>query len=279
MRVQKGTGVVIYTEPFDDVPSSVTVAAVRASTGATISTAPTATVVGQRVKVTLTAAAHTNTLDDLTLTVSATVATLAEKQTIPVQVVGAHYCTIGSLREEKQLDDQQRYPDALVAEVRDELCEYVEQAADVSFTPRFGEENHVGDGTDHLVLRTNQVRSITAITIDGVSQSLTDFELLAGDRLWRRSGVAFNWHLPVIVQFEHGHDTPPMKLVREVKKAIRSELLGRGAQAPTNMLYEQTADGLTVRYSTPDWSAGRFTGTMTLDAAIQAYAGPNLGFA
>jgi hypothetical protein len=70
-----------------------------------------------------------------------------------------------------------------------------------------------------------------------------------------------------------------MKLVREVKKAIRSELLGRGAQAPTNMLYEQTADGLTVRYSTPDWSAGRFTGTMTLDAAIQAYAGPNLGFA
>ena len=279
MRVQKGTGVVIYTEPFDDVPSSVTVAAVRASTGATISTAPTATVVGQRVKVTLTAASHTNTLDDLTLTVSATVATLAEKQTIPVQVVGSHYCTIGSLREEKQLDDQQRYPDALVAEVRDELCEYVEQAADVSFTPRFGEENHVGDGTDHLVLRTNQVRTITAISIDGVAQSLTDFELLAGDRLWRRSGVAFNWHLPVVVQFEHGHDTPPMKLVREVKKAIRSELLGRGAQAPTNMLYEQTADGLTVRYSTPDWSAGRFTGTMTLDAAIHAYAGPNLGFA
>jgi len=279
VRVQKGTGVVIYTEPFDDVPSSVSVTATRATTGAAISPAPTATVVGQRVKVTLTAAAHTNTLDDLTVVVSATVATLAEKQTFMVQVVGAHYCTIGSLREEKQLDDQQRYPDALVAEIRDELCEYVEQAADVSFTPRFGEENHVGDGTDHLVLRTNQVRSITAITIDGVSQSLTDFELLAGDRLWRRSGVAFNWHLPVIVQFEHGHDTPPMKLVREVKKAIRSELLGRGAQAPTNMLYEQTADGLTVRYSTPDWSAGRFTGTMTLDAAIQAYAGPNLGFA
>lgn len=279
MRVQKGTGVIVVTEPFDAVPSSVSATLTRASTGAAISPAPTTTVSGQRVKVTLTATDHTNNLDDLTLVVTATVASLSTKQTVLVQVVGSHYCTIGSLREEKQLDDAARYPDALVAEVRDELAEYVEEAASVSFVPRFGTEAHVGDGSDHLVLLTNQVRSISKVTVDGVEQSVSDFVLLAGDRLWRRSGIAFTTGLPVVVQYEHGYDVAPMKLVREVKKAIRTELLARGAQAPTNMLWEQTAEGLTVRYSTPDWNAGRYTGTMTLDAAINAYAGPRLGFA
>ena len=279
MRVQKDTGVVIYTEPFDDTPSSVSATATRASSGAAISPAPTTTVSGNRVKVTLTAADHTNALDDLTVVVSATVDGLTTKQTIMVEVVRAHYMTIGALRDEKQLDDAQRYPDALVAEVRDELTEYVEQAASVAFSPRFGSEAHIGDGSSHLVLMTNQVRTITSVTVDGVAQSLADFDLLAGDTLVRPSGMAFTAGKAVVIQFEHGHDTPPMKLVREMKKAVRTELLARGAQAPSNMLWEQTADGLTVRYSTPDWSAGRYTGTMSLDAAIHAYSAPRLGFA
>jgi len=278
MRVQQATSVILLTEPFDDIPSSVTATATSERTGAAL-TAPTTTVSGNRVKVTLTVANHTTNLDNLVITVNATVDSLTEKQVMEVQVVGSHYCTLASLRAEAKLDDVSRFPDWLLAEVRDEVTSYVEEAANVAFVPSFASESHIGDDSNNLVLRTNQARSIVAISVDGVAQSLTNFELLAGDQLHGKSGFPFLNREPVVVKLEHGHDRPPTRLVREIKKAIRSELLSRGAQAPRDLLWEQTADGNTVRYSTPDWAAGRYTGTMSLDTAIHAYGSVLIGFA
>lgn len=279
MRVQQGTATVVVTDPFDATPTSVSATATRASTGAAISPAPSTSVVGDRVKVTLTAADHTNSLDDLLVVVSATVNSLATHQTFSVEVVGSHYVTLGALREEPQLNDSSRYPDMLLAEVRDEVEGYVEEAANVAFVPRYGSELHTGDGSTTLVLRHNKVRSVTAVTIDGVAQTVSDFELLDGDVLHRKSGLAYTWADPVTVKVTHGYDRPPAQLVRQVRKAIRTELLARGAQAPADRLWEQTADGLTVRFSTSDFGAGRFTGQQALDAAIHAYGFARLGFA
>ena len=279
MRVQQGAATVVVTDPFDATPSSVSATATRASTGAAISPAPATAVVGNRVKVTLTAANHTNSLDDLLVKVSATVNSLATHQTFAVEVVGSHYVTLGALRDEPQLNDSSRYPDTLLAEVRDEVEGYVEEAANVAFVPRFGAESHTGDGSTTLVLRHNRVRSVTAVSIDGVAQTVADFELLDGDVLHRKSGLAYTWADPVAVTLTHGYDRPPAQLVRQVRKAIRSEVLARGAQAPSDRLWEQTADGLTVRFSTADFGAGRFTGQLALDAAIHAYGYARLGFA
>lgn len=279
MRVQQGTATVVVTDPFDAAPTSVTATATRASTGATISPAPSTSVVGNRVKVTLTAADHTNTLDDLLVVVAATVNSLATHQTFSVEVVGSHYVTLGALRDEPQLSDSSRYPDTLLAEVRDEVEGYVEESANVAFVPRYGSELHTGDGSTTLVLRHNKVRSVTSVTIDGVAQAASDFELLDGDVLHRKSGLAYTWADPVIVKVTHGYDRPPAQLVRQVRKAIRSELLARGSQAPADRLWEQTAEGLTVRFSTSDFAAGRFTGQQGLDAAIHAYGFARLGFA
>lgn len=279
MRVQLGAATVVLTDPFDSTPSSVSATATRASTGAVISTAPTTSVIGDRVRVTLNATHHTDVIDDLTVKVSATVDGLATHQTFTVEVVGSHYVTIGALREEPQLGDSSRYPDSLLADIRDEVEGYVEEVANVAFVPRYGSESHTGDGTNTLVLRTNRVRAITALTVDGVTQTLTDLDLLDGDVLRRTSGLSFSWADPVVVKFTHGHDRPPAKLVREIRKAIRSEVLARGAQAPSDRLWEQTADGLTVRFSTADFAAGRYTGQLNLDAAIHAYGYPRMGFA
>lgn len=279
MRVQQGTATVVVTDPFDATPSSVSATATRASTGAAISPAPTTSVFGDRVKVTLTAADHTDTLDDLTVKVSATVNGLATHQTFTVEVVGSHYVTLGALREEPQLSDSSRYPDTLLAEIRDEVEGYVEEAANVAFVPRYGTETHTGDATNTLVLRHNRVRTVTAVSIDGVDQPVSDFELLDGDVLHRKSGLSYTWADPIVVKFTHGYDRPPTKLVREIRMAIRSVALARGAQAPSDRLWEQTADGLTVRFSTADFGAGRFTGQLNLDAAIHAYGYARLGFA
>lgn len=279
MRVQLGAATVVVTDPFDSTPTSVSATATRASTGAAISPAPTTSVVGDRVRVTLSAADHTNVIDDLTVKVSATVDSLATHQTFTVEVVGSHYVTLGALRDEPQLGDSNRYPDSLLADIRDEVEGYVEEAANVAFVPRYGSELHTGDGSTTLVLRTNRVRSITSVTVDGESQPLVDFDLLNGDVLYRKSGLAYTWADPVVVKFTHGHDRPPAKLVREVRKAIRTEALNRGAQAPADRIWEQTADGNTVRFSTADFAAGRFTGQLSLDAAIHAYGSARLGFA
>gem|GEM_PF-6977588 len=278
MRVQKGTAVTVRTDLFDDTPSSVTVAAVRASDGTTISPAPSGTVVGKAVDVSLTAGDHLDQIDSLTVTVSATVSSLATIQVFTVDVVGSHYVTLGSLRTEPQLSDAARYPDALVQSFRDEIEEHVETACNVAFVPSFGTESRIGDGTSTIVMRTNKVRSLTALTIDGVSQTLSNFELLDGNILHHKSGT-FDHGEPIVVTFEHGYDRPPAKLVREVRQAIRSEMLSRGSQAPNNRLWEQTADGLTVRYSTADWDARRFTGSTDFDAALNAYRWPDIGFA
>jgi len=278
MRVQKGTAVTVRTEPFDDTPSAVTVAAVRTSDGSTISTAPTGAVINNSVDVSLTAAAHTDELDELTVTVSATVDSLATLQIFTVDIVGSHYMTVGSLRAEPQLSDAARYPDALIAEFRDEMCEYVERAANVAYTPSFAQETWVGNGTSVIVLRTHGATSLTSLTIDGVAQTVSGFELLDGGLLHYKSGV-FTAGEPIVVSLEHGYVRPPPQLNREVKHAIRSNLLSRSSQAPSNRLWEQTPDGLTVRYSTPDWAERRFTGMMDLDAAILAYRWPDIGFA
>ena len=145
--------------------------------------------------------------------------------------------------------------------------------------PTFGMEKHIGDAGNNIVLRHHAVRELVSVTVDGSAQNLSNFELLLGDQLHAKGGFPFINAEPVVVKLEHGEDRPPVKLVREVKKAIRSELMSRGAQAPRDLLWEQTADGNTVRYSTPDWNAGRFTGTMALDAAINAYRSVMIGFA
>ena len=279
MRVQRSNTVKFITEPFDGVPSSVSATLTRRSTGVAISPAPVCTVRDQRVVVTLLAASHTNSLDVLDLQVSATVDSVPVTMLEQIDIVGSHYVTIGSLRTEPKMDDASRFPDVLLAQVRDEIEEYVEESANVSFVPRWGEERHIGDDTSSLVLRTNQVRTITSLKIDGVSQTLGDFDLLYGDTVLRTSGLSFTGWDPVVVQFEHGHDRPPARLIREIKKAIRSEVMSRGAQAPVDRLWEQTADGLTVRFSTADFSQGRFTGQLALDAAIHAFGAPRLGFA
>jgi hypothetical protein len=277
VRVQKGEAVAAVTPPFDNTPSSVTAAVVRRSTGATLAV-PTTTVSGQRVIATLTSADHTNALDVLDVTVSATVNSLATVQRFTVEVIGSHWFTLGEVRDEPSLNDQTRWPDALLAQFRDEICDFVERACLVRFTPHWGEEDHVGDGRSVLALRTSRPRDLRSVTIDGTAQTVSDLELLAHGVLRHNTGQ-FTYGEPVVVQVEHGHDRPPYQLAREVLAAVRSRLMARGAQAPKDLLWEQTADGLTVRYTTADPAAGRWTGLQHLDAAIAAWSDRVTGFA
>jgi hypothetical protein len=224
---------------------------------------------GKLAALTLTAVDHTDTLDQLTVTVAATVDGAAAASTFAVDVVGSDLVSLAALRQEMGLSDSGRFPDWLLADYRDGYAEYVEQVCGRAFTPRYSIAHMVGRGARSLTLPYVDVTAVRSATVDGETVDLSTVTILAGCML-ARSG---KWPVgdPVEVHVEHGMTSPPPRLVREVVRAIRRDLLARGAQSPSDMLWE-TVDGNTVRYSTPDARAGRPTGVMALDAVLDRYA-------
>jgi hypothetical protein len=252
---------------FDGTPSGPTASASRAD--GTALPNPAVTVSGKLASLTLTAADHTNLLDHLAVTVTASVDGVPAASTVGVDVVGSDLVTLGVLRQEMGLSDSGRFPDWLLADYRDGYAEYVEQICGRAFTPRYSVVHTVGRGARSLTLPHVDVTAVRSATIDGETVDLSTVTILAGCML-ARSG---KWPAgdPVEVHIEHGMASPPARLVREVVRAIRRDLLARGAQAPSDMLWE-TVDGNTVRYSTPDGRAGRPTGVMALDAVLDRYS-------
>lgn len=270
MRVVRGSTLTVATDPFDATPSSPSAVVVNAA-GTTL-TAPSVAVSGDRVAVTLTAATHTATLDSLVVTVTAQVGGVPAVQTFAVDVVGGRYVTRGGLRSEPNLADEVRFPDALLDDTAAAFEDYVEEYVGVAFVPRYGTERHLGNGTYDLALDHVAPRAIRRVVIDGTVADPARFELVGGHIL-RALDDWFPLDVDVVVHLEHGEDRPPERLRSLVAREVRSDLLARSAQAPTQLLWE-TVDGNTVRYSTPDYRAGRPTGSLHLDAALNAYRRP-----
>jgi hypothetical protein len=156
-------------------------------------------------------------------------------------------------------------------EYRDGMAEYVEHYCRRSFVPQFTIEHHWGAGGSCLPVFHAPVSAVRAATIDGDAIDVADIDILDGVVLHRDDGWTAG--VPVVVEIEHGDPFPPARLVTAMVRAIRRDLLGRGAQSPSDMLWE-TVDGNTVRYSTADSTAGRPTGVLDLDAVLNEYRQP-----
>jgi len=274
VRVVKGATVQVLTDPYDATPSAPVAVAVTAA-GTTLSPAPATSVSGDRVAVTLTAATHTANLDRLTVTVTATVATVPSVQVFTVDVVGSHYVTRAGLRTEANLADESRYPDPLLDDTRDAFEEYVEEYCGVAWVPSYGVEHHVGNGRSVLALDHVEPTAIRRVVVDGVVENPARFQIV-GRHLVEWLDSSFDLDAPVEIHVEHGETRPPTRLRALVAREIRADLLSRSANAPTQLLSE-TVEGVTVRYSTPDYLANRPTGSLQLDAALNAYRRPRAG--
>jgi hypothetical protein len=266
MRAVVGSTVTVMSEPFDGTP--VTPAAVVTRADGTTATAPSAAVVGTHVAVTLTAANHLDQLDQLDVTITATVGGAPQVVGFRVDAVGTDYMTLARLRREPGLSDVGRFPDWLLMEHRDGMAEYVERYCRQSFVPQFVIESHWGKGGTCLPAFHSPVSAVRAATIDGEAVDVADIDIIAGTVLHLDAGWTAG--KPIVVEVEHGDPFPPAKIVTAMVRAVRRDLLGRGAQAPSDMLWE-TVDGNTVRYSTPDYDAGRPTGVLELDAVLNGY--------
>jgi len=279
MRVARGSTVDVLTDPFNAAPTGTPTAVCTTADGQELSPAPVCTVVGSSVSIRLLAASHTDELDRLLVSVDAVVDSLPATAEVEVEVIGSLIVTRGALRAEPGMTDLTRFPDQLLDEVIDEWSEHVEDLCNVRFTPGYDIEHHRGTGLGFLLLEHNAPRVIRAVWIDGELVAGTRYTLDPSAGFLELEGT-FPRGAAVEVHLESGLDRPPPKLSRELKKVCRSEVFSRGAQAPSNAISETSPDGgVSIRYSTPDPAAGRWTGYLTLDPLITELRRPAMAIA
>lgn len=215
---------------------------------------------------------HTSQVDRLQIVWTGTAGSQVQVYRTELEVVGAHYVTLPEIRAESGLDDTQRFPRALLEEIRDEYEDLIERVCGVSFVRRY--ERDQLDGTTGSVLRLSRIRprTVLSVTVNGTAKTTTEFTLYDhGEIRWDVNTFpapdGTNGYRNVAVAYEHGLDAPPPKLRREILKAIRSEALSRKSDLPTNQI-SQVHEGMTVRFSTPDPKNGRPTGILSLDPVL-----------
>jgi hypothetical protein len=199
-------------------------------------------------------------------------------QVLEVDVIGSSWCTLASLRDEPGLSEVGKYPDALLREVRDEWEAHIEDLCRTRWVPGYGVQRGRGTGRTRLAIAQHDLNSLRLVTLAGVD--VTDDCTLEPATGLLELTTGFTLGEAIEVHYEYGTTRPPQRLLRELRKAVRSEVMSRGAKAPTNAISETSPDGgVSIRYSTPDPSARRWTGILTLDPAIERYRRPALGIA
>ncbi len=216
---------------------------------------------------------HTSQLDRLKVTWGGTAGSLAQSYVTELEVVGAHLVSITEMRDERGLDNTTSVPLALLRRVRDKWAQQIEDACGVAFAPRYERDVLRGNGKSVLLLSKIRPLSLIAVTIDGVSQTLTNFSLhdsgaieYEGSTFPRPSGAGPN----VVVTYEHGFPSCPEDIRHELLKAIRQEVHRYSKDLPTDAISQAFPDGPTIRYSTP--GPDRPTGILSFDALLASPA-------
>lgn len=216
---------------------------------------------------------HTSQLDRLTATWTGTAGGLVQVYTQELEVVGGHYVTIPQLRNFDDLGDATRYPVALLRELLDEFEDICERACGQAFVRRYQRDLLDGNGTNALTLTKANPRTILSVTVNGVAQTTSEFDVDSStSELTWRSGTFWNpdttnGEQNIAVAYEYGRDFAPPALARQALICVRGAALEQRSAIPANAI-SQTFEGVTIRFGTPDASKGRPTGIQTLDAVL-----------
>lgn len=173
-------------------------------------------------------------LDWLDVTWSGTFGSVAQSVRTEVEIVGDFYVALSDIRALDNLSDTSKYPNARLIEVRQWFADKVEGFCGVSFVPRYCREVLNGDDTTLIVLDNVRLRTILSASVDGTAVTdLTSWYALQSGLLARDDGGYFptGWR-NVIIEYEHGYDSPPPRLREAALVAIRHKLLGDNSGIP-----------------------------------------------
>lgn len=218
-------------------------------------------------------AVHTNNVDRLKLTWSATVDGEDTQAVQYVWVVSDMLVRPAELYSEPDMSSK---PPWLLSIVCESINDYAETYCNKAFGLRVDQETiklrQVRNGS--FLLRWGFIQGL--LVANGDSVDVLDRLELIGSVL---SSGSFSWPWDtLVVTYLHGQEfNVNQKLRWEALQAARQEILARSARSPRQALSETTA-GVVVRYSTPDIGAARPTGYLTLDPVLEHERLP-IGFA
>lgn len=216
----------------------------------------------------------------LTVTWSATISGAAVVEVDQVEVVGGFLFTLVEGRgSDTSLASTEKYPTADLIAARLEVEQECEEICDRALVPRYRRVLTDGTGTSELVLPTSDIRSIRAVRMAArAGQAFTAFtadELAAlvatEDQVLRRvDGARWTEGLAnVIVEYEHGWDTPPADLKKAALQRFRSRLNLTRTNIPDRAASFVSSEGGTYRLTLP---AKYQTGLPEVDAVYARYS-------
>lgn len=215
-------------------PGVVTVTITRLDGSVVVADAAT-TGIGATARSYVLTAAQTETLD--TLSVVFTSASLSQRVTETVEVIGALLFTIDEARvfEGAVLASTTTYPTATIEEARARIMEQFETICGVSFVPRYRLDVFGGDGRSTLTLsrmRVTGIRSVEARASGGVTWTAYSADDLAdlsvnewGELVRETRGVFVSGRRNLRVGYEYGYTTPPHDIKRAALQTLKYELV------------------------------------------------------
>jgi hypothetical protein len=200
-------------------------------------------------------------LDVLTVTWEAAIDGIAVTLTDTVRVVKAHYASLPQLLA--ALPSKPNVDRLRLLELRDGFADLVLEYRGASWTLEY-------DVASVDVCRSVHVPHIPAATLVSVADVDAVDVLTSGEWELASSGLLTAGHLstfgsPYSVGYEHGVDNPSA-LTRACILYVTGIVQRDDGGSGRDIIWQSTDGGL--RYSTPDWKAGRPTGMLDVDAAL-----------
>lgn len=262
MRVAVGGGPRVVPGAAFPVPpaGAPTVVVERVRPSAPPLSTPSVTIAGVVPLISLTAS-HVADLDVLTVTVTADAMVSVTRIEVCDEVL-----PLPALRADPALSDRGRVPDGQLIASRDGLLRLAEEFVGSLIGAQLVSETAVTAGRLLALCAARPVSALVAAAVDDETVPVADVEIVDADAGVLLVPEAGRW----TVWVEAGMRAPA-SLIGPLMRAVRRDVTTRAA-LPADALW-QAQDGVTLRFSTADFAAGRPTGVMDLDAVLVGMRG------
>lgn len=183
------------------------------------------------------------------------------------------YTTPADLRVEWPiLADEDKHTDEQLERLVERFESIAEHARGVAYRERTATETLTLNVAGPLLLSRPEVSAVTAIEYSsGTAPSTEDITVVNGRTAYLADDENFPAGVRITVTYGHGFDEPPPGILDACGEFVRAKRLAASSNQPRNTLsYQDPDSSYVIRESTADWAAGRYTGLMVVDDAINA---------
>lgn len=164
------------------------------------------------------------------------------------------------------------HPSSEIEALVEEFETIAERARGVAYRVRTATWSGRAVGSGSITLPHPKVVAVSAVSVDATAltaEQLADLDPVDGESLLNGGTWARGQQL--VVTYTHGFTEPPPAILRACKEFVRAKRLAATSNQPRNILSYQDPDtGYSYRESTANWPAGRYTGLMVVDDAINS---------